>query len=75
MSEKPQHEYLRELVARAGWTQAEAAQHLGVGERTMRRYLAPLAKDGRGGAPKTAVRLLERLVKEHEKSGKKVLTS
>lgn len=36
----PRPDYLRALLARAGLTQREAAQRIGVSERSMRYYLA-----------------------------------
>ncbi|MGV0954565.1 MAG: helix-turn-helix domain-containing protein [Fluviibacter sp.] len=33
-------EYFRDLIARAGLTQVDAARRIGVDPRTMRRYLA-----------------------------------
>ena len=36
----PTHEYLRELLARAGLSQRGAARLLDIRERQMRRYLA-----------------------------------
>lgn len=36
----PDPAYLRRLIARAGITQREAAQRLGISERVLRRYLA-----------------------------------
>ena len=36
----PQPEYLRLLIARSGLSQREAARQIGIGERTMRQYLA-----------------------------------
>jgi transposase len=36
----PDPEYLRELVARSGLSQREAARRIGISERAIRQYLA-----------------------------------
>jgi transcriptional regulator with XRE-family HTH domain len=43
----PRPEYLRALVARSGLSQREAARRIGVSERLLRYYLAPLEGDHR----------------------------
>lgn len=52
----PSPDYLRELIARAGLSQRGAAARLGMGERTMRDYLA-----GKSTCPYTVQYCLERL--------------
>jgi len=39
----PDPEYLRELIAKTGMTQAEVARRIGIDGRSIRRYLASTA--------------------------------
>jgi transcriptional regulator with XRE-family HTH domain len=53
--------YLRELIAKAGLSQREAARRIGISERVMRQYLAPRGAATALPAPYTVQFALERL--------------
>lgn len=57
----PRPEYLRELIARAGISQREAARRLGISERVMRYYLADPASPAYRAAPYPIQYALEQL--------------
>lgn len=59
----PDPQYLRKLLARAGLTQNQAADRLGIGHRTMRSYLSTATDKSHQAAPYCVQFALEALAR------------